>query len=827
MIEASSTPGVSTVIARTQMRDAGPRGRPMIAVKSIPELDEEKAQQENLAAAPYMPNESALAGYFRNEWQTNKINKNRVALRLLACLRARRGTYSQAEAAQIEQNGGGNIVWVDLTETKARAGAAWLREVLMPPQDLPFDLDPKPMPDLPPEVKNTIVQAAISQTQKKMVAAYQAAMQASAPTPQPGQVPGAPGPGPGGGGAPNTGGPPQGAASLPAAGGAMPPGPPGASPQGGAAPDVPTMEEFREMAREAGEAMKSKVEAQFMKAAKAAAERMRKQVATRMLSGGWQQAFDEFIEDFVTYPTAFIKGPFHQRGKRLKWAPGFIPTIDTSPMMSFKRVDPFDAYPAPWAQDCQIGTFIERVRFTRKVLYECIGVPGWKEQDIRAALRDYVNGHLEGWLWTEGERQRLQQDTMYTWLSPAGIIDALHCWGSVPGWMLMSWGVNDPRVSDPEQEYEVSAVLIGPYVVNCELNPNALGRRPYRNASFDAIPGAIWGRSIYDLGMTCQKFVNAAGCALADNMGQASGFQTWVHVDRLADGESSLEVFPGRVWQLKSDPTQGVNPGVGFFQPDSRAEELLGVIDKWTTYSDDATGIPRYTYGDSNVQGAAETYSGLAMLMNNAAKGLRRAISAVDLGVLEPMVWDIYIDEMLHNPDPSIKCDANVTPKGAVSILVKEAQSQARLQALQVTGANPIDLQIIGLKGRAEQLRQALRALEIPPDDIVPDDDTIERQQQAQMDAQQQQLMQQAQFQQTMAKQDAAFKQQQLDNQRAEINAKAETEGLKLAAQHAATTRADAVDFQYDDQNRIVGAVRKGAGGMGGQPGAGANGPAA
>jgi hypothetical protein len=68
---------------------------------------------------------------------------------------------------------------------------------------------------------------------------------------------------------------------------------------------------------------------------------------------------------------------------------------------------------------------------------------------------------------------------------------------------------------------------------------------------------------------------NGIASALADNVAMASGPMVWVHADRFADGEDTQSIFPWRLWQLKSDPSQGVNPGIGFFQPPMNADVNL------------------------------------------------------------------------------------------------------------------------------------------------------------------------------------------------------------------------------------------------------------
>src|SRR5262249_24367217 len=162
--------------------------------------------------------------------------------------------------------------------------------------------------------------------------------------------------------------------------------------------------------------------------------------------------------------------------------------------------------------------------FRRDELHDLKGLPGYKDDQIEGALLDYANGHLEGWLWTEAERNRLEQETMYLWLSPPGVIDALSCWGGVPGWKLMSWGVRGKDGKDLEDtlDYECNIVVCGKYILYAALNPHPLNERPYRKACYDEIPGAFWGRSIPDLAQTSQKMCNGAACALADNLSMAS-----------------------------------------------------------------------------------------------------------------------------------------------------------------------------------------------------------------------------------------------------------------------------------------------------------------
>ncbi len=637
---------------------------------------------------------SALAGHVRHSWGNNKLAKTRIDMKLLDCLRARRGIYSPAKLANIQANGGMNIVFSDLTETKCRAASAWIREIVLPVGEQPWGVDPTPIPDLPHSMKQAIVQKAMQSAQQAMQQIAQ-----------------------------------SGAGTM-------------------------SKDEFRALAMQIGDKLRDQAEDAVTKLAAQRAKRMERQIADRLAQGSYDAAMDAFVEDFVTYPAAILKGPIYKRHKTLSWGEGFKPLVANNPAQSWERVSPFDIYPAPSSRSPQDGDLIERIRFRREELYALRGLPNYKDDQIDSALRDYSCGHLEGWLWTEAERQRLEQETLYMWLSPPGVIDALNFWGSVPGWKLMSWGVHtfDGSAINETEDYECNVLLSGRYVLYAAINPDPLGQRPYRKACYDEMPGAFWGRSIPDLAATSQNMCNGIACALADNLAMASGPMMWVHADRFADGETSTEVYPWRLWQLKSDPTQGVNPGIGFWQANDNSAALMATYEKWELKADDATGIPRYTYGNERAGGSADTATGLSMLMNNAAKGLRRAISNIDLNVISPTIGDTFTNEMLYNPDKSIKGDCIVVPRGAAAILIKESAQQRRMQFLQIATGNPVIVQGMGMKYIMNIVREVALSMELPPDS-VPDEDAVEASIAAQ--AQQAQAQQQGEQQAELAKEQA------------------------------------------------------------------------
>lgn len=492
------------------------------------------------------------------------------------------------------------------------------------------------------------------------------------------------------------------------------------------------------------EKARKKLLAMVKQMADEAAKRHEELIADQLAEGGWHEALEEFIEDFAVYPAAFMKGPILHRVTELGWLQGWQPVEVEAVKPMFKRVSPFDIYPAPDATCVNSGSFlIERDRFSRKELNKMIGVPGYNEDAIRAVLQEHGQGGLRSWQSIDTVRAELE-DRPNEMLFRTDMIEGLVYWGSAQGLMLLSWGMSSEQIPDPLADYEIDAILIGRHVIRAVINSNPMGTRPYGKASFQKVPGSFWGKAVAELMNDIQDICCSVARAQSNNLAFAAGPQVEVNVDRLAPGEDPNEMYPLKRWRTKSDKlsTGAEAPAIRFYQPDSRAAELDGVYDKWERRADDATNVPRYTYGNERVGGAGNTMGGLAMLMESANKGIKNAIRHIDRGLIRPVISALWLHNMKYSQDNSIKGDCKVVPRGASAMLIREQVQEARNQFLAVSG-NPIDMQIMGIKGRAKLLRSVAEKLDMP--DLIPDDEEIEArladEQQGQQ-AQQEQAMQ-------------------------------------------------------------------------------------
>ena len=278
---------------------------------------------------------------------------------------------------------------------------------------------------------------------------------------------------------------------------------------------------------------------------------------------------------------------------------------------------------------------------------------------------------------------------------------------------------------DASQMYDCCAWLINSVVIKATLNYDPLGSKPYAGTAFIKRPGRCGARAIPEVIADVQAMCNGAARALMNNMGLASGPQVEVNIERLAKDEKITSMYPWKIWQTLNDPMGTGQPAIHFNQPDDRSGPLLAVYGQFMRMADDQSGIPAYVYGDGNVGGAGRTASGLSMLMGSAGKGIRQVVMHVDFDVIGPITTSQYNWNMRYIDDETIKGDCEVIPRGAVTLANREQLNVRRVEFLQAT-ANPIDAEIVGIKGRAAILREVARGLSMPIDDVVPSEEDLE-----------------------------------------------------------------------------------------------------
>jgi hypothetical protein len=189
-------------------------------------------------------------------------------------------------------------------------------------------------------------------------------------------------------------------------------------------------------------------------------------------------------------------------------------------------------------------------------------------------------------------------------------------------------------------------------------------------------------------------------------------------------------MYPWKRWHVKSDPFgNNTEKAVEFFSPTSNAQELLAVYQAFSAMADEASAIPKFMTGSPPSGGLGRTASGLSMLMQNSSKILQTVASNIDIDVIEPVINALLDMVMLTDQTGLLTGEEKVRVLGVQVAQQRETQRARQLEFLQLT-ANPIDMAIIGPKGRAQVLRNVATEIGLPGENIVPSESDLDKQQQ-------------------------------------------------------------------------------------------------
>lgn len=626
---------------------------------------------------------SSLASHIITTFTANKDARRNSGIeeKMLQSLRAYNGHYDPEDLARIAATSGSGI-YMNLTATKCRVAASWIRDILLS-SEKPWEFEPTPVPDIPEESREKIKQEISQFVQDSLTLKQQEQEKENFQLQQQEQAQAQ-----------------QGAQGQ-------------QGPQAPTAPPIPKpvraateLKDLNQMYRDVYDAFQDEV----YNLASHEVKKFEKIVEDQLAEGYWDNALAEFIEDFVVFQAAILKGPIVTAKNRISWVNGKS-EVKKEYIFKNKRVSPLDIYPSANANNIQDGNLCEHVRFSYDELYNLLGVDGYNDEVIRSILQ-LGPSSATGWLDNGIEEDKAVEEYRGdSFNSNEDTFHGIHYFGCANGEQLRECGVSEEFLDDDElKSYQVEAILVDNEVIFVEINSDPLLRRPYYKASFQNIPGSWWGRSLPELMRDVQRMCNATARALSNNMGVASGPQVEVYVDRLAADEDLEDIYPFKIWQVTSDPTGAGGRAVTFWQPTSNAEQLLRVYEKFELLADDVTGVPKYAAGNERTAGAGQTAQGMAMLLEATTKGIKDAIRHIDDGLLKPRVEYQFYLNMISDPELSFTGDVVVVAKGSDVLINRGTREQRRNEFLNVL-ANQQIFEVIGIEGMAEILREMAKSL--------------------------------------------------------------------------------------------------------------------
>jgi hypothetical protein len=435
--------------------------------------------------------------------------------------------------------------------------------------------------------------------------------------------------------------------------------------------------------------------------------------------GGFYDELGDFIKDFSTYLTAFMRGPFVMKEKRLVWKQRpdgtSYPDYEMVPVVKYKRVSAFDMFPLPASKNLNEGTF-ERMRVRPSELFSYQDSEGFFKPAVQETLLTNRKGALTNWLWTDQERANIENRHNEI-TDPTSVIECLLFHGEIPGNLLAEYGIEpEGNISDP---VAISMMFSGSNVLMLRVNKHPLGWVPYYSASFDPSADSIWGNAPPELMEDCQRMCNSAARAIQNNLAIASGPQVEIFTDRIDPSEDKDSLYPWKVWKTNSDTFGSGKPAVNFYQPNLITDKLMSVFNFFYSQAGEQLGVPAYDQGSEvNTGGAGSTAHGLAMLMSASSKIMKEAIGNIDGNVIKKIVFQTWL-HAITSGIMDYTGDIHIIARASEYLIVAE-QLQARRQEFLAFTNNPVDLAIIGMDGRATVLRETAKSLKLDGANVVP-----------------------------------------------------------------------------------------------------------
>lgn len=457
-------------------------------------------------------------------------------------------------------------------------------------------------------------------------------------------------------------------------------------------------------------AIKEQSQARKQALAEEASAKMSVKIYDQLVESKWMRELGLFISDIAWAKSAIMKSPVIERKVGLQLINNvgkyeFEKTFKNK--VGIKRVSPFDFYPEPAVRNIQDGYVFEIHKISRRMLYAMMSDSTFNADKIREALRTYRNGYrLEETVDSEIESTRGQSGSATSYKST---YDVQEFWGYVTGRMLNEYGL---AVPDEDKDYHINAFKIGDIVIKAILNEDPLESNPYYMTSFEAMPDALWGNSLYDAIKDSVDMSNAAARGIKTNIPYAAQPLSEVNTDLMAEGESP-RAYPGKTYRVTSDQMQQNTQAIRFFSPQLIVNELIPILEKGQDFASETSGIPRSGHGGEQVgTGAASTASGLSIIRGDLARQIKDLTLEIEDEIIAPCIKAIHIYNMMYDPDPDIKGDMEVVCEGVSSLMSKELHTLRIKEALDST-ANEFDIQIMGLEGRKQLLEEYFKQLEV------------------------------------------------------------------------------------------------------------------
>jgi len=457
-----------------------------------------------------------------------------------------------------------------------------------------------------------------------------------------------------------------------------------------------------------------------------AAKRMEKKIHDQLDESEATKQLRSAAFEMPLFGTGIMKGPMAVDKEYPDWDEegNYTPITKTVPKVSYVSV--WDWYPDPDAStvsDCQYS--IQRHKLNRSQLRDLKRRPFFRND----VIEDVIN---QG----ESYAKKYWEDDLKDYQTDTGVdrFEVLEYWGVMDMKTIEEHEIEIPEELESADELQVNIWLCNDRIIRSVLNPFKPVRLPYYAVPYEHNPYSIFGIALAENMDDTQTLMNGFMRMAVDNAVLSGNLIFEVDETNLVPGQD-MQLYPGKVFRR-----QGGAPGQALFgtKYPNVSQENLQLFDKARQLADESTGLPSFSHGQTGVTGVGRTSSGISMLMNAAAGGIKTVIKNIDDYLLGPMGKSFFHFNMQFDFDESIRGDLEVKARGTESLMANEIRSQRLIQFLQV-GANP---NLAPWMKSQYIIREIAKSMELDPDKVT---NNIEEAQEQAMIMQKQQAEAQAQ----------------------------------------------------------------------------------
>jgi hypothetical protein len=435
-----------------------------------------------------------------------------------------------------------------------------------------------------------------------------------------------------------------------------------------------------------------------------AAKKMEKKIKDQLDESNANKHLRSSAFEMALFGTGVLKGPFAVDKEYSRWDEGGIynPLIKTVPTLS--HVSVWNFYPDPDAKNMDEAEYVvERHKMSRHQLRALKNRPHFRKKAINKAIELGKNYELKDW-----------ENSMGATALGEGVErwEVLEYWGFIDTELLREKGIPIPRSLSSFDEVNVNIWVCNNEVLRLVMNPFKPTRIPYFASPYELNPYSFFGIGVAENMEDTQLLMNGFMRMAVDNAALSGNLI--IEVDENAiTADQDLELYPGKVIRRQSGA-----PGQALFAtefPNVSAQNMM-LFDKARVLSDESTGIPSFSHGQTGVTGIGRTASGISMLMDAANGGIRTVVTNLDDYLLGPIGRAFFNFNMQFDFDPTIIGDLEVNARGAESLMANELRSQRLMQFLGVVAPNPMLAPFVKLD---VVVREIAKTLDLDPDKVV------------------------------------------------------------------------------------------------------------